>query len=114
MSEGGEFSKLSSIKKCPICGGNLVKGYSNAPRGVYWGTEKHKLGLVLLDSVMPGALWTQDNMPALRCENCGIAIIDYRAPMYMPKSFLKECAKCREKIPIASEECPHCGTRQKD
>jgi len=112
MSEGVEFSKLSSVKKCPICGGNLVKGYFNAPRGVYWGTEKHKLGLVLLDYVMPGALWTQDNVPALRCENCGIAIIDYRAPTYTPTSFLKECVKCGKEIPIASEECPYCGTKQ--
>jgi len=71
MSERGEFSKLSSVKRCPICGGKLVKGYFNAPRGVYLGTEKHKLGLVLRDSVMLGALWTQDNVPALRCENCG-------------------------------------------
>lgn len=113
MSEEVEFSKLGSVKKCPICGGSLVKGYFNAPRGVYWGAEKHKLGFVLLDSVMPGALWTQDNVPALRCENCGIAIIDYRAPTYTPKSFLKECAKCRKKIPIASEECPYCGAKHK-
>jgi len=114
MSERGEFSKLSSVKKCPICGGKLAKGYFDAPRGVYWSTEKHKFGIILLDSVMPGALMTQDNVPALRCENCGIAIIDYRAPMYTPKSFLKECMKCGKEIPVVSEECPYCGAKQNE
>jgi hypothetical protein len=28
------------------------------------------------------------------------------------KGFLKECIKCRREIPIASEECPYCGTSQ--
>ena len=114
MSEREEFSKLSPVKKCPICGGKLVKGYFNAPRGVYWSTKKHKLGLILFDSVMPGALWTQDNVPALRCENCGIAIIDYNPPRYTPESFLKECVECGKKIPIASEKCPYCGAEQKE
>ena len=67
-----------------------------------------------MDSVLPGALWTQDNVPALRCEDCGIAVTDYRAPTYTPKSFLKECVRCRKEIPIASEECPCCGTMQKE
>lgn len=31
-----------------------------------------------------------------------------------PKAFLKKCAECGRDIPIASEECPYCGTRQKD
>jgi hypothetical protein len=29
-----------------------------------------------------------------------------------PKSFLKRCIKCGKEIPIASEQCPHCGERQ--
>jgi hypothetical protein len=29
------------------------------------------------------------------------------------KSFLKECIKCGKDIPIASEQCPHCGAEQK-
>jgi hypothetical protein len=29
-----------------------------------------------------------------------------------PKSFLKKCVKCKKQIPIASEECPHCGVHQ--
>jgi ribosomal protein L40E len=30
-----------------------------------------------------------------------------------PKSFLKKCIKCGAEIPIASEECPICGSKQK-
>ena len=112
MSENGEFYKIASIKKCPLCGGELERGFFNAPRGVYWSTEKHMLGMILLDRIMPGALWTQDNVPALKCENCGIAIIDWRASGYTPKSFLKKCVECGKEIPIASEECSFCGARQ--
>ena len=97
MSENEEFSKLSSIKKCPKCGGKLVKGYFTIPRGV---------GVMGFD--------TYDNAPALRCERCGIAILDYGVVTraHTPKSFLKKCVKCGREIPLASEECPYCGTKQ--
>jgi rRNA maturation endonuclease Nob1 len=29
-----------------------------------------------------------------------------------PKAFLKKCVKCGREIPIASEECQYCGTKQ--
>lgn len=29
------------------------------------------------------------------------------------KGFLKKCVNCGKEIPIASEECQHCGTKQK-
>lgn len=29
-----------------------------------------------------------------------------------PKGFLKPCAECGKEIPIASEQCPHCGAKQ--
>jgi hypothetical protein len=41
MGEDGEFSRIASIKKCPICGGELEKGFFNAPKGVYWRAEKN-------------------------------------------------------------------------
>ncbi len=107
-----QFSKLVSIEKCPICRGKLEKGYFNAPRGFYWNAEKQKVDMILLDSVMPSAMWTQDNVPALKCESCGIAVVDYRAPTHTPKSFLKKCAQCGKGIPIASEECQYCGAKQ--
>ena len=99
MSEKDEFSRLSSVKKCPNCGGKLVEGYLAIPRG----TDLFYIG-------------TYDNAPALKCERCGIAIIDYGVVMraHTPRDFLKKCVKCGEEIPIASEYCPKCGTKQKE
>ena len=109
-----EFSRLISVKECPVCGGNLDEVYLTAPRGFYLSAEKAKLGVYFLDTVMPSvsSVTLLENAPALKCENCGIAIIDCRAPRYTPKSFLKNCVKCGKEIPIASEECQHCGTKQ--
>jgi len=114
MSEKGEFSRIASIRKCPICGGELEKGFLNAPRGVYWSIEKRVLGTILLDSAMPGALFTHENLPALKCGNCGIAIVDWHGSEYTPKSFLKKCVECGKQIPIASEECQFCRAKQKE
>jgi hypothetical protein len=33
-------------------------------------------------------------------------------PGGMPRSFMKTCIKCGQKIPIASEECKYCGAHQ--
>jgi len=99
MSEKEEFAKLSSVKECPVCGGKLVKGYFTIPRGI---------GVWRFD--------TYDDAPALRCERCGIAILDYGVVTraHTPGSFLKKCVECGELIPIASEYCPKCGTKQKE
>ena len=112
MSNTEEFSRLSPVKQCPICGGKLDKGYYHAPRGVYWSDKTHRAGMIALDYVMPGALWISDIIPALKCEKCGIAISDLRSSTYTPKSFLKKCIKCAKEIPIASEECQYCGIKQ--
>jgi len=109
-----EFSRLVSVKECPVCGENLDEVYLTAPRGFYLSPEKAKLGIYFLDTVMPSvsSVALLRNAPALKCENCGIAIIDYGASGYTPKSFLKNCVKCGKEIPIASEECQYCGTKQ--
>jgi hypothetical protein len=114
MSKNEEFSRLNSVKQCPICGGKVEKGYFTTPRGIYWETEKHKAGTVILDYMMPriSSLFMLDNAPALRCVSCGIAVLDYRVTGETPRSFLKKCIKCGEDIPIASEECPRCGSKQ--
>ncbi|MGQ9625207.1 MAG: hypothetical protein ACUVT9_07565 [Candidatus Bathycorpusculaceae bacterium] len=31
---------------------------------------------------------------------------------HTPKAFLKKCVQCQKEIPIASEECPYCETKQ--
>lgn len=114
MSENNEFSRLSSVQKCPICHGELEKGFLNAIRGVFWSDKKHPLGMAALDFIMPGAIWTSETVPALKCEKCGIVISDLRATGYTPKSFLKKCIECGKDIPIASEVCPKCGAKQKE
>jgi len=116
LSKGKESSVLSSVKKCPICGGRLEKGYLNAPRGIYWSTEKPGVGTRVLDTALPrfSSWFMSENPPALRCENCGVAIVDYRAAGETPESFLKNCVKCGREIPIASEECSFCGAKQRE
>jgi DNA-directed RNA polymerase subunit RPC12/RpoP len=110
MSVEEEFSKLISIGKCPICGGELEKGYVGAHDGVVWNKDKRKyFGLML---------WRyssfSSNVPALRCEHCGIIIFDYGYDVRTPRSFWRKCVRCSKPIPVASEECPYCGAKQKE
>lgn len=114
MSERDEFSVLASVKKCPKCGGGLQKGYLNAPRGISWDTVKHGVSAVTLDVMMPriSSAIEVKNIPALKCERCEIAILDYSSAFGTPKSFLKKCVECGREIPIASEECSYCGAKQ--
>ena len=113
-AENKEFSRLTSVNKCPNCGGKLDKGYFTAPRGMYWDTEKHRLGTMVVDYMMPriSSVFTLENAPALKCEKCGVAIIDTRKIGETPRGFLKKCVECGKEIPIASEECSYCGTKQ--
>jgi len=116
MSEKNEFSRVVSVKKCPNCGGELNKGYFTAPRGMFWDTKKHGLDSMAADYVKPAltSVWTLENVPALKCEKCGVAIIDTKKIGRTPRSFLKKCIQCDELIPIASEYCPKCGTKQRE
>jgi len=119
MSESDEFSKLNSVKECPICGHTLEKGYVNAPRGVLWLKKKPKVHLTtIFDSrfVVPIPAFHALDLPALKCENCNfIAFFGVRqlgGGKPTPKAFLKKCVECGEVIPIASDYCPKCGTKQ--
>jgi len=38
----------------------------------------------------------------------------YTTPPAGVKPFLKKCVECGEEIPVASEECPYCGAKQKE
>ncbi len=37
---------------------------------------------------------------------------EYEPLQQTPQSFLKKCPNCGQEIPIASETCPHCGSKQ--
>ena len=70
-------SSTDSIRKCPICGGNLEQGYLGVFRVLSWDKEKH--------SWMRGQenlanYWNlnNQNFHALRCLNCHIVIFDYQ------------------------------------
>jgi predicted nucleic-acid-binding Zn-ribbon protein len=50
------------------------------------------------------------------CRNCGY--IEFYKEMKpdeqsREQGFLRKCVKCGKQIPIASEECQHCGAEQK-
>jgi len=107
-----DFSRLACIKKCPVCSGELEEGYMLAPRGMYWDTRRHKLSILGAEALKSSWAWTMPQGPALRCIGCGIAILDYARIRETPKSFLKKCVKCSKEIPLASEECQYCGTKQ--
>jgi hypothetical protein len=71
-----EASSVHSVKKCPICGGELERGYAIVYRGFWWDTEKHTFrGGEELLSKYPA--WTNTNFPALRCWKCHIIVFDY-------------------------------------
>jgi len=58
---------------------------------------------------MPNSI--QSIVLSQKCGNCGIEIIDYGAPRYSPKSFLKNRVKYGKELPIASEEFARGATR---
>jgi DNA-directed RNA polymerase subunit RPC12/RpoP len=114
MSDSEEFSKYTTVQNCPVCGGEIVKGYVTAIRGVLWDDRKIKRRFVWSWSsalVMP---FYSQNVPALRCKNCSLVIFRYeKKQIPVPEAYFKKCVKCGKNIPIASEECPYCGVRQK-
>jgi hypothetical protein len=74
MNEG-EVSSVDSVMKCPICGGELTRGYVIAYRGFWWDTEKHTyIGEGERLGKYPAL--TNSNFPALRCCKCSIIIFD--------------------------------------
>lgn len=108
MGEEDEFSKLASIGKCPICGGELERGYVGAREGIIWDSSKRRH----LDVMLWRFSTFTSNIPALRCEHCDIAIFDYGYDARTPRSFFKKCVKCGKGIPLASEKCKYCGAKQ--
>jgi hypothetical protein len=71
--------RIDSIKKCPICGGDLEQGYITAYRRLNWGKEKHSLMIGQgQENFANFVSWTDTNFHAVRCLNCHIVIFDYQ------------------------------------
>jgi len=103
----------SEVKKCPKCGGQMVEAKRLVTRAfslrgvVLPGVSLAKKGDILGDRIIP-----------FYCKDCGY-IEFYKSPPaeyagYTPESFLKKCVECGKEIPIASDYCPKCETKQKE
>lgn len=86
---------------------HYYSGYKMEQKKTYAGGDWTRADCSLQIRALP-------NVEAYRCTSCRLVLFHYRIPQaeITPKSFLKKCAKCAEEIPIASEYCPKCGTKQ--
>ncbi len=95
--------------KCPKCGGDMARGDRLVP------TPTHLAAIVTL--AKRGDIWGDDIVP-FYCENCGYIELykEMKGTRRVKRdnAFLKRCVKCGKEIPIASEECQYCGTKQPD
>jgi NAD-dependent SIR2 family protein deacetylase len=66
-----DFSRLSEIKNCPKCGGELEKGLMQVGRSiVFWGKENLQEKLI--------SWWAQQrDLQAWRCKKCQLAVFPY-------------------------------------
>jgi predicted RNA-binding Zn-ribbon protein involved in translation (DUF1610 family) len=51
------------------------------------------------------------------CPKCGkveLTATEQTGARLLSRKGLKKCIECGEKIPLASEECPHCGAKQQN
>jgi predicted nucleic-acid-binding Zn-ribbon protein len=92
----------SEVKNCPKCGGDMERGKSLTELTRFWVDSVHlaKRGDLRGDKIIP-----------FYCKSCGYIEL-YKTPPHGPPSFLKNCVECGKEIPLASEECPYCGTKQ--
>ena len=109
--KGGIAVSESEVEKCPKCGGQMVEASRLVTRAfslkgvILPGVSLAKKRDVLGDRIIP-----------FYCEDCGY-IEFYKSPPARyteetPEFFLKKCVECDEEIPVASEECQYCGTKQ--
>jgi len=114
MNESEEFSKYATVQRCPVCDGEIGKGYMTAIRGILWDDRKRKRHFVWGWSSALVVPFYRQNVPALKCKKCGLVIFRYESGRAAtPDAYLKKCVECNMKIPIASDYCPLCGAKQK-
>lgn len=72
-----EVSGADSVRKCPICGGELERGYVYAYQGLWWNTKKRSFGY---GEELLSKIWRirNPNFPAKRCKQCQMVIFDYK------------------------------------
>jgi len=96
-----EFSVPNSVKKCPKCSGEMEKGRRITG---YWA--------IAIRFTKKDDLFKGDMIIPFYCKNCGYIELYKTPPAPTPETFFKKCLKCGREIPIASEECSYCGTKQ--
>jgi len=76
MNEDFQSSVLVSVSKCPSCGGELEKGYAFTEQIAFDTQKKRFFRLSRKYILTKNPTWGL-TLPALRCDNCNIVIIDY-------------------------------------
>jgi hypothetical protein len=104
---------MSEVKKCPKCSGGMEKGYI-ITQAIRWSKEKHTQWAFGQELIVSWQLQAIPNIEAYRCTKCRLVLFHYpiSTAEITPDSFLKKCAGCGERIPIASEYCSVCGAKQ--
>jgi len=49
-----------------------------------------------------------------KCGNVEFTATEQTVARLLSRKGLKKCVECGERIPLASEECPHCGAKQQE
>lgn len=98
------------VKKCYSCGIAMQSG-QRIPFRI-----RGKPGLVkLVFGELAEISEEMLNFDIYICASCGeirFSADEKTRRSLLGKAFLKKCVKCDREIPIASEECPYCETKQ--
>ena len=90
-----------SMAKCPTCGESFYIDCPNCHRKIPSSSEHcshcgFSLTITCSNCHTKMHLHSHDSLKDLRCPSCG-------------EKFYIECPNCKQKIPSASEKCPHCN-----
>ena len=124
MGENDEFTKLASIGKCPICGGEIERGYVGEVKNCsHCGVEMEDYKVHRFRIGGKGGEWAfivgdiaeiEEEPLAIHvyiCPRCGkmeLFANEQTMKILLSRQGLKKCVKCDKKIPLASEICPQC------
>jgi RNA polymerase subunit RPABC4/transcription elongation factor Spt4 len=105
-------------EKCPKCGKPMVIGWLGAGGLLRWVEGKKRSWTKRGERLE--SFWGPGGLRAYRCKECGIFICYEQGKRpdeevrETPMGFMKECIQCGKMIPIASDYCPKCGTKQSE